>query len=191
VTSEDGMGPAEPLAFTATPGRPSSGFFLTQFLIGKAVQNIDPLKLSDPYYDEKSQPARGSAWSFAESESGCFNLLELVGPLNNSVVAAHVYVYSDADRNAQLWLGSDDGIRAALNGQPIHANPATRGCAPDQDKIKIKLNKGWNPLMLTIAQGGGGWGFYCRLMDENGAAPKGLSYSADNPLAPTATAKEP
>ncbi len=191
LTAEDGMGPPEPLAFTATPGRPSSGFFLTEFLIGKAVQNIDPLKLSDPYYDEKAQPTRGSAWSYAESESGAFNLLELVGPLNNSVVAAHVYIYSDAERNAQLWLGSDDGIRAALNGQPIHINPATRGCAPDQDKIKIKLNKGWNALMLTISQGGGGWGFYCRLMDENGAAPKGLSYSADNPVAPSATAKEP
>jgi hypothetical protein len=182
LAGDDGSAPPEPLSFVANPGRPASGNFIPAFLLSKPIMNIDPMAMKEPLTDEKLKPVQGGDWTYVEGENG-INLGDTVGALNNCAVAAHVYVYSDADRNAQLWFGSDDGIRAVLNGQAVHVNAVMRGCVPDQDRVKVKLNKGWNTLMLTISQLGGGWGFTARIMDENGAAPKGISTTTERPAA--------
>jgi hypothetical protein len=74
-------------------------------------------------------------------------------------------VYAPEERDTQLLIGSDDGVRIWLNGDLVHTNPAYRGAYPDQDGIPVHLKKGWNTLLIKVLQGAGGWGYYVRFVD--------------------------
>jgi quinoprotein glucose dehydrogenase len=77
-------------------------------------------------------------------------------------------VFSPDDRGAPLLLGSDDGVRVWINGELVHTNPAYRAAAPDQDRVSVRLKKGWNKVLLKVLQGAGGWGYYLRFADPGG-----------------------
>jgi hypothetical protein len=179
VTSFEGT-TAQPQTFIPIAGTAVGEGFLPEFLIGAKREQIDPTKLQDPLVDENLHPARGDQWKAVKTE-GVFDLNQIVGPLTNAAASAHLYLFSDADRTVQFWIGSDDGVRLAVNGKAVHVNPAFRGVQADQDKVKAPLRQGWNDVMLTIAQGGGGWGFCLRLRDEQGGPPVGLRYVVDPP----------
>ena len=97
--------------------------------------------------------------------AGFTDLVSLFNPHDNVVSYAVIYVKSPAERKAILSAGSDDGIKAWLNGQQIIADNATRGAAPGQDEAPVTLRSGWNTLLLKITQGGYGWGFYSEVLD--------------------------
>lgn len=106
---------------------------------------------------------------------GLVNLNESFQPNEQVLVYGLVFVHSPDDRTTHILLGSDDGVRVWLNDKLAHSNPASRGCYPDQDKVKVTLRKGWNKLLIKVLQGAGGWGFTLRLADPNGA----LRYSLE------------
>jgi len=70
---------------------------------------------------------------------------------------------------ATLRCGSDDGIKAWVNGAPVHENNVDRGFALDSDQAPITLNAGENTILVQITQGGGGWNFGVRLTLPDGA----------------------
>ena len=76
----------------------------------------------------------------------------------------------DKEMELDASFGSDDTIVARLNGNRIVQEGNTRGCAPDQNLAKLKLNPGKNTLMIKIGQGDGDWAFYFKL----GAPPTPL-----------------
>ena len=76
--------------------------------------------------------------------------------------------------NAALLLGSDDGVKAWLNGAVVFSNNTDRGDVPDQDMAPIELKKGANDLMLKITQGGGGWSAHARIVGSDGQPIAGL-----------------
>ncbi len=84
------------------------------------------------------------------------------------VVYGLAYVQSPDDRWTHLLLGSDDGVRLWVNDELVHSNPAYRGAYPDQDRVYVRLKKGWNKVLIKILQGAGGWGFYFRAADPKG-----------------------
>jgi hypothetical protein len=71
-------------------------------------------------------------------------------------------------------LGSDDAIKAWLNGALIHANDARRPVKRADDKVQLKLRKGWNVLLLNVVQMGGEWGACARLTNRDATRMKGL-----------------
>jgi hypothetical protein len=73
-----------------------------------------------------------------------------------------------------LLLGSDDGVKAWLNGTVVHSNNVDRGDIPDQDVALIQLTKGRNDLLLKISQGGGGWSAHARIVGLDGKPISGL-----------------
>lgn len=81
---------------------------------------------------------------------------------------AYTIVHVDAGQDAVLRLGSDDGVRAWLNGAKVHDNNTDRGVALDSDLVPVHLNAGDNALLLEIIQHGGGWGFCARLTQPDG-----------------------
>ena len=88
---------------------------------------------------------------------------------NQGVVAyAACQVIADKVQEAVLALGSNDGIKAWLNGALIWDNHLPRGAERDQDWIRVSLKEGTNLLLLKIDQGGGRWGFYARFLDLAG-----------------------
>jgi HEAT repeat protein len=75
---------------------------------------------------------------------------------------------------AVLLMGSDDGVKAWLNGAVVHRHNVDRPEVPDEDVVPVHLNKGANELVLKISQGGGGWGACARIAGVNGDAIPGL-----------------
>ncbi len=78
------------------------------------------------------------------------------------------------DCAAALLLGSDDGIKAWLNGAVVHSNNVDRGAVADQDMAPIRLKKGVNELLLKVTQGGGGWAACARIVGPDGLPIPGL-----------------
>lgn len=101
-------------------------------------------------------------------ETGYIRLEKLLEPNEKAIAYGLVYVYSPDSRKTKILVGSDDGVRIWLNNELVHSNPAYRGAYPDQDKVEVKLNRGWNKLLVKVLQGGGGWGFYLRFVDLEG-----------------------
>lgn len=92
-------------------------------------------------------------------------------------------IVSPQDCNATLLLGSDDGVKAWLNGAVVHSNNTDRNAVPDQDSAPIKLKKGKNVLMLKITQGGGGWLACARVVGPNEAPAAHVAAPPSKPSA--------
>lgn len=95
-------------------------------------------------------------------------------------VAAYVRtgVWVPAAQTARLELGSDDAVKAWLNGSLVHANYAERALSPAQDVAKVELKQGWNQLLLEVVDRGGGWAFACRVRQPDGSSIEGLRVGA-------------
>ena len=120
----------------------------------------------------KSYPGKGgapAAWKAVRAdESGFFRLAQHFPTAEQVIVYGLAYVQSPDDRGTHLLLGSDDGVRLWINDELVHSNAAYRGAYPDQDRVYVRLKKGWNKVLIKILQGAGGWGFYFRAADPNG-----------------------
>ncbi|MGH7454414.1 MAG: hypothetical protein ACRENG_23875, partial [bacterium] len=92
---------------------------------------------------------------------------------DNRVAYLQNRVWSDKEQRVRMELGSDDGVKVWLNGELVHANNASRGVTPGDDVIEITLRQGWNPLLLKIMQGTGGWGACVRLRNLDGSKVEG------------------
>jgi len=99
--------------------------------------------------------------------------------LGNRVGYVVTTIVSPADQKAILTFGSDDGVKAWLNGKVVHAGNEIRGVVPDQEKVEVALKKGANSLMLKITQGDGGWGLCCGIKAADGGNIEGLRYKVE------------
>jgi len=100
------------------------------------------------------------------------------GGLDHVAAFVRTRVWSEIEQDAQLEMGADDAIRAWLNGQMVYDEYSGGGVTPRQKRVKIKLAKGWNQLMLKVVDHEGGWGFCCRIRKPDGTALKGLKIQA-------------
>lgn len=105
-------------------------------------------------------------------------IVDLMGLLGGSQRVAYLRtrIHSAQKQPARLELGSDDGIKAWLNGAVVHANKVDRGLAPGQDTASVTLNEGWNILLLKITQGDGGWAACARLRNPDGSKLSGVQF---------------
>jgi len=99
---------------------------------------------------------------------------------NYRTIYAHAYVYSPSAQNVYLSMGSDDGIRAWVNGILVWSNDVTRGHTFNQDRVQVNLNAGWNRLLIKVKNGTGGFAFSARFTDAAGN-PVDLRYQLDDP----------
>jgi len=88
-------------------------------------------------------------------------------------------IWSELERDAEVYLGSDDGIKVWLNGQLVHKNNIQRGFMAGEDSFPIKLKKGWNTCLLKVTQGTGGWEVAMAICDLNGKPLEGLKYKTE------------
>lgn len=166
------------LAFVSMRFAPSERRFITDWnLIGPFdAPDMNHLQVAYPPEKEidfgKTYQGKGNVplrWKTIKAEpSGFMRLENRITPSERGIVYGLVYVHSPDKRDVLLLLGSDDGVRVWINGNLIHTNPAYRGAYPDQDRIPVTLDKGWNTLLIKVLQGGGGWGYYVRFVDPDG-----------------------
>jgi hypothetical protein len=92
----------------------------------------------------------------------------------NCVAYLKAQIIAPDDCEGALLMGSDDGVKAWLNGAIVHSNNTNRGDVADQDMAPIQLKKGANDLLLKISQGGGGWSAHARIVGPDGQPIAGL-----------------
>ena len=104
----------------------------------------------------------GKSWSLVRPESGGYiDLAKLHGEkANNSVSFAYKVIESPDAADATVLLGTDDGATLYLNGKEIFTHKETRAASPEQNTVKVKLQKGKNEILLKIANGNNPHGFY-------------------------------
>jgi hypothetical protein len=85
---------------------------------------------------------------------------------NDCIVYAVTFIKSTREQEIHLDVNSDDGVEVFLNNKKIHSNNVFRSIIHDPDKVKTKLKKGENQLLLKISQGEGGMGFKVRVQSE-------------------------
>ncbi|MEW6253628.1 MAG: HEAT repeat domain-containing protein, partial [Planctomycetota bacterium] len=111
-------------------------------------------------------------------------LIDLNATMRGDNRAGYLFtrVYSPRAQAARLELGSDDSIKAWLNGALVDDNPAIRGAAPAQDVVETQLKEGWNTLLLKVVNGGGGWAACARFVSLAGEPLDGVyAQSGDRP----------
>ncbi len=111
-------------------------------------------------------------------QPGQFALGDYPTPQTNVCGYVRTGVWSETEQPALLTVGSDDGAKAWLNGEVVHAANVSRGITCGEDKAPIRLKQGWNTLLLKITQGGGGWGFCCAVAAPDGSVLPGLKFEA-------------
>ncbi|MCH2100767.1 MAG: hypothetical protein MK209_02445 [Planctomycetes bacterium] len=79
----------------------------------------------------------------------------------NSNAVAYLYREVSALRpvEVEIMCGSDDGIRAWVNGELKLSRNSARGVNVRDERIKLKLKEGINHLVFKVNNGGGAWGF--------------------------------
>jgi HEAT repeat protein len=117
-------------------------------------------------------------WKPLNGQRGRDMNLERVAKQDNCCAYLRTQITSDEEQDVILSFGSDDGIKAWVNGKVVHANNATRGLTPDQDKVPVKLNKGVNALVVKVTNGGGQWAFSCGICAVEGGPPNTLKLEA-------------
>lgn len=100
--------------------------------------------------------------------SGMVNMMGIFGAREFCCAYALARIEVPEAAEAQLRMGSDDGIKVWVNGEAVHANNVDRGTVFDQDKAPVQLKAGVNELLVESTQNGGGWNFHLRLTRPDG-----------------------
>jgi len=116
-----------------------------------------------------------SGWRNFNSFSGLIDFTSYITTDKSVVAYLSGQLWSDESQDVFLKIGSDDGVKIWLNGEVVHANNVLRGHKTGEDKVAVKLEKGWNILLVKVTQGGGGWGFSARLVDKDDNVLKNIS----------------
>jgi FG-GAP-like repeat len=123
-------------------------------------------------YDGKNGKVR---WRKPDFQDGTVNNLAIFGRQGGNVDAV-VYVAREitaaGPAEYPISLGSDDGLVVFVNGQRVLAENTQRACAPDQNKVTIRLKPGKNTLLLKVTQFGGEWAF-CYSAGQSTVGPIG------------------
>jgi len=170
----------------ALRGNPQSGSFLRDWLVCgpyrqagvTGAEKLFPIEFGPEKPDEEV------SWRPAPA-GDMLNLSGVFPGQTDCAAYLKTQIIAPDNCDALLLLGSDDGVKAWLNGTVVHANNIDRGAVPDQDIAPIQLKKGANLLMLKITQGGGGWQACARIVGRDGAPIAGLATDVTAGKTPT------
>jgi hypothetical protein len=106
-------------------------------------------------------------WMLLQADQGVIDLTA-VSDRWYVIAYARAQVNMPEEKQAVLGIGSDDSVKVWLNGQLVHEHWETvgRGAVADNDRVPVTFEKGANLLVLKIQNGGGPWGFVCRLLED-------------------------
>jgi hypothetical protein len=121
------------------------------------------------YSGKEGRPLRWQPFR-STNASGYVNLAQAISREPWCVAYAACEIYSSEERAGWFDFGSDDGLKAWLNGEPIVSKDVYRCAAPAQDLVHVRLRQGWNSILCKIGQAEGEWGFHLRVCDELGHA---------------------
>ncbi len=104
--------------------------------------------------------------------------------LEQAAAFAHVYVWSPAGRPAVLRVDSSDGHAAWLNGKLLYKDATGedfRGFNDYTNQTPVKLDAGWNRLLIRVENRFGRWRAAAQFVDAGDQPLHGLTYSTSPP----------
>jgi quinoprotein glucose dehydrogenase len=106
------------------------------------------------------------AWQPRSAEAN--GLLNLRAVFDKDRVSAYAFtnVFSPKAQRATLYLGADDTVRVWVNGEMVHEHAAPRTAVPDNDRVRVDLKEGWNPVLVKVANRLDAHGLYLRFQGE-------------------------
>ncbi len=159
--------------FEIERGRPADwilcGPFPTESLDGEALPGEAELQ---PRAGGEAAP--GKAWRILSAPDLDLTSPEAFGAFDDAVVYIATYVQSPIEQEALLLVGSDDGVKIWVNGRCAWRNDAARPVIPDEDRVHVRLKKGWNRILFKVKQIGGGCGLAARFAAPDGRELEGL-----------------
>jgi predicted esterase len=124
---------------------------------------------ADPRENDPIATGRRLRWRLHAARGPRVDLRRLLTPRRRTAAYAFARLVVPTARRARLLVGSDDGVRAWVNGERVLDRMVTRRHAHDSDLVPIRLVAGVNRLLFKIDQGGGRWAFSARVVDAAGA----------------------
>lgn len=111
-------------------------------------------------------------------------MFDLQATLGGQRKAGYVrtWVYSDREQAARIEFGTDDGNKLWFNDKLVHADRAGGSAVPGEHKVAVKLQKGWNAILLKVTQDTGPWQFCLAVRKPDGKTLEGLGISASKPM---------
>lgn len=118
------------------------------------------------------EPAAGTElkWRSTTAWGDAVDLSDGKGVKRNLVAYAATTIKRDTAGKARLSLGSDESLRAWVNGKLAVDRAGARPLTFDEDQIEVDLNAGDNLLLVKVEQRTGEWNFAARVL-ETGAIP--------------------
>src|SRR6185437_13399818 len=170
--------------------RGSLGFLAHPLVIGPFGEGRASFGTAFPPEAERTAPVIGHtypgkahdvAWRPGEAavREGALYLDGLLRPDDQAVAYVAAFVHSDRARSAALRLGSPGPVKVWVNGAPVFAHDVVRPAALDQDAVGIRLERGWNRILIKTVVVDGAWRLYARLTE-----PSGAPLRLDDPGAP-------
>ena len=168
---------------------PDSNGYIRDWLIigpfdntGDAYFNTDYLNTEANANPNPGDTASGKTWVEQHDSDTFIDFSSLFSPNNWVIAYGFARVYSESTQSAQLRVGSDDGVKAWVNGTNVINNHTHRGASPDQDIVAVTLNQGYNRILIKVDQGGDGWGFYARFTTLSGTPITNLGINLSLPV---------
>ena len=116
---------------------------------------------STPFPPERGEPAPWAEAAAHRPAEGFLDFVRLFGPVTQAVAYARCHVHVPSEATLRLRVGSDDGWKLFVRGQPVGGRDIYRGAAPDQDRLEVALSPGWNEMLFRVNNGAGDWQLYC------------------------------
>jgi len=130
----------------------------------------------DATYDGKEAPVKWQPFE-TKHEYGKLDFNKPLGMLKDATAYATTTFDSAEDRTAEIRLGSKNGWKVWLNGELLFGRDEYhRGQQMDQYKLKCRLKKGANTILVKCCQNeqketwSVEWEFQLRVCDETGTA---------------------
>ncbi|MDD2890422.1 MAG: DUF362 domain-containing protein [bacterium] len=114
--------------------------------------------------------------------------LATLTPDSNNTIYAHTYFYSPVSESAELWIGSDEDIKAFLNGTEVYRFKGERTHNLPNDIVPIVIQQGLNRLLVKAINTKGTFDFCLNICetdaraDYHGNRVWGLKFYPDSTL---------
>ena len=96
---------------------------------------------------------------------------------NDQVLAyALCIVHSAKEQPAALRFGSDEGFKLFVNAKEVFARDCHRDFFWDQEAVPVLLRKGYNAILLKVAEDKGRWCLALRITAPDGSPLKGIKF---------------
>ena len=127
-------------------------------------------------------------WERYNTKGNIVDLVDAVGYHEHAITYAFCTLENDSAGDAQIHLGSDDGIVVWINSIQVHSNPVNRPLLLDEDVFKANLKAGANHCLVKVSQLDDTWGFAMRLvmLPTNRAVLSGIITDETNVPIPNA-----